>query len=120
MMAVVAPNQNNVLREQLKNKQFNPANPAAYKSTALVNTVAPAITGTLAHPGPLACSTGTYTGQVPYAYNYEWWSPAGKVQTGTSASYTTGVPDEGSVYCIVTAYGTGDFVTVKTAAVTVT
>lgn len=59
-------------------------------ASAPVNTVAPAITGSVAVGSVLTCSTGTWTG-TPTGYTYQWyWADTSAAISGaTSSTYTT-------------------------------
>lgn len=72
-----------------------------------VNTVAPAISGTLAHGSTLTSTTGTWTG-TGIAYSYQWYSGANAVAGATSSTYVTQASDVGNMMtCIVTATNGG-------------
>jgi len=89
--------------------------------TAPVNTLAPAVTGTLIQGQILSCSTGTWTGTAPITYARQWYQalddgsggiltdgsgkPLGDPIVGaTSATYTLVAGDVGDfIFCIVTA-----------------
>lgn len=76
-----------------------PANP--------VNTVAPAITGTITEGNTLTCSTGTWTSQNTIIYAYQW--KRGATNVGTNANtYVLVSGDVGSTMtCVVTATNSG-------------
>jgi len=76
-----------------------------------VNTVAPAITGTIAVGSVATCSTGTWTNS-PSSYNYNWKVAGISVQSSATNTYTP-VPTPGSgdankaLTCVVTATNAG-------------
>lgn len=72
-----------------------------------VNTVAPAISGTLTHGSVLTSTTGTWTG-TGITYSYQWMSAGVPVAGATSSTYTTGTSDVGNMMtCVVTATNGG-------------
>lgn len=72
-----------------------------------VNTVAPAISGTLAHGSTLTTTNGTWTG-TGITYSYQWMSGANAIAGATSSTYVTGTSDVGNmITCVVTASNTG-------------
>ncbi|RWL14897.1 MAG: hypothetical protein EOR57_31620 [Mesorhizobium sp.] len=76
---------------------------AASVATPPVNTVAPAITGTLGVGEVLTCSTGTWTGTATITYSRQWKSDGVNVGTD-SANYTPVSGDaEHDITCVVTA-----------------
>lgn len=75
--------------------------------TPPVNTLAPAISGTLAHGSTLTSTTGTWTGSS-ITYSYQWMSSGVAVAGATSSTYVTQVSDVGDmITCVVTASNTG-------------
>ena len=73
-------------------------------STAPVNTVAPAITGTAQEGQTLSCSTGTWTGTAPITYTYQWYRGASAIGSATNSTYTLVTADVGqNIKCTVTA-----------------
>jgi hypothetical protein len=74
---------------------------ASYLSSP-VNTVAPAVTGTVQSRQTLSTTTGTWTGS-PTSYSYQWKREATNVGTNSN-SYTLVTADVGSTMtCVVTA-----------------
>lgn len=74
---------------------------------APLNTVAPAISGTLAHGSTLTATNGTWTGSS-ITYSYQWMSSGVAVPGATSSTYVTQVSDVGDMMtCVVTASNTG-------------
>lgn len=75
--------------------------------TAPVNTVAPAISGTLAHGSTLTSTTGTWTGSS-ITYSYQWYGAGAAISGATSSTYVTQASDVGNmITCVVTASNTG-------------
>lgn len=72
--------------------------------TVPVNTVAPAISGTVLPGETLSCSSGTWTGSNDFTYSYSWKLNGDDVGTDSS-EYTIPVDaDNGDeIYCVVTA-----------------
>ena len=72
------------------------------------NTVAPAITGTEEAGETLTCSSGTWTGEAPISYAYQWYRTGiGAIGGATSSTYDLTNLDAGfTIYCIVTASNT--------------
>lgn len=74
---------------------------------APVNTVAPAISGTLAHGSTLTSTTGTWTGSS-ITYSYQWYGAGVAISGATSSTYITQASDVGNmITCVVTASNTG-------------
>lgn len=69
-----------------------------------VNTSPPMISGT-AHGGqPLSCSTGSWTGNPPPTFSYQWLSDGVPIGGATGTGYTVQTVDEGhTLSCRVTA-----------------
>ena len=90
---------------------------AAYKgvaSSAPVNTVAPAVTGTTTVGSVLTTTNGTWTGDVSSGYTYQWQrdntggGSYSNIGSATASTYTLVDADDGcNVRCVVTATGTG-------------
>jgi hypothetical protein len=79
-------------------------NPVASGSTAPVNTVAPAVTGTAAVGQVLTCSQGTWTGTPTPTYAYQWLRGGSNISGATSSTYTVISGDSGTTLsCRVTA-----------------
>jgi hypothetical protein len=78
----------------------------ASDSNAPVNTVAPAISGTLVVGNVLSCSTGTWTsdtGIIP-PYTYQWYRGLTLIVGATNNTYTLVQADAGqNIKCVVTA-----------------
>lgn len=78
---------------------------------APVNTVAPAITGTLEVGYTLTCSTGTWTGGAT-SYTYQWQrvnDSTADISGATSSTYVITSSDCGHILqCVVTALKTND------------
>lgn len=67
------------------------------------NTVAPAITGTVATGSELTCSQGTWTNS-PTSYTYQWKRDNVNIGSATANTYTLVEADEGTaIKCTVTA-----------------
>ena len=60
---------------------------ATVKSSAPVNTVAPAVTGTASIGSTLSCSTGTWTGDATINYTYQWQHVTTNISGATSSTY---------------------------------
>lgn len=70
----------------------------------LVNTVAPAITGTTQEGQIVTCSTGTWTGTAPITYAYQWKRNGSNIGSATNSTYTLVTADVSqSITCQVTA-----------------
>jgi hypothetical protein len=66
-------------------------------------TVMPVISGSLAHPAPLSCTTGTWTNS-PTSYTYQWYRAGTAIAGATASTYTTAAADVGQILaCNVTA-----------------
>ena len=80
---------------------------SAPPSPTPVNTVAPAVTGTLTAGSTLTSTTGTWTNS-PSSYTYQWYySTNTPISGATSSTYVTQTGDVGdSIYCQVTATNT--------------
>ena len=83
-------------------------------STAPVNTVAPAVTGTTTVGQVLSTTNGTWTGDVSSGYTYQWARDAqgsggySSIGSATASTYTLVDADDGChIKCTVTATGTG-------------
>lgn len=91
---------------------------------APVNTVRPVISGTFVLGGTLSCTTGTWTGEEPITYAYQWayallddndevllvsGDPIGVAIPGaTSSTYVIGAEyDDDFLFCVVTATNDG-------------
>lgn len=78
----------------------------ASDSNAPINTVAPAISGTLVVGNVLTCSTGTWTsdtGIIP-PYTYQWYRGLTLIVGATNNTYTLVQADAGqNIKCVVTA-----------------
>jgi hypothetical protein len=78
----------------------------ASDSNAPINTVAPAISGTLVVGNVLSCSTGTWTsdtGIIP-PYTYQWYRGATLIVGETNNTYTLVALDmDENIKCVVTA-----------------
>jgi len=82
---------------------------SAVNVIAPVNTVAPVISGTAVVGQTLTSTTGTWTGDLPISYSYQW--KRGATNIGTNAStYTLVQADAGNIInitCVVTATNAG-------------
>ena len=73
-------------------------------TSAPVNTVAPAVTGTATFGQTLSCSTGTWTGIPTPTYTYQWQRVTTNISGATSSTYVLVQADVGStIRCVVTA-----------------
>jgi hypothetical protein len=74
-------------------------------SSAPVNTVAPAVTGTTSVGQTLSSTTGTWTGLPAPTFTYQWYrSPSTAISGETSSTYVLAVADVGNtIFCRVTA-----------------
>jgi len=69
-----------------------------------VNTVAPAITGTPEPDEILTCSQGTWTGDAPITYAYQWYRSTVLIPGEIATNYTVLLTDVGEdIGCVVTA-----------------
>lgn len=76
---------------------------AIVASGSPVNTVAPAITGTLATGSVQTCSTGTWTGDATITFGYQWKAAGVNISGETASTYTLVEGDEGvAITCVVT------------------
>jgi len=81
----------------------------AYDATAPAaqapaNTILPAVTGTPTTGQQLTCSTGTWTGDAPITYAYQWQRNGVNIGGATASTYTLQEIDEGNlIRCVVTA-----------------
>ena len=86
------------------------------------NTVTPTISGTLVVGNVLTCSTGTWTGNTPITYAYQWLRNGQVISGATSNTYTSVTADIGqNITCRVSAtntYGTGAQITTSAVVVT--
>jgi hypothetical protein len=72
--------------------------------TSVVNTVAPAITGTAQEGQTVTCSTGTWTGTPTITYSYQWKRNGSNITSATNSTYTLVTADVSqSITCTVTA-----------------
>lgn len=88
----------------------------------LVNSVAPAITGTAQVGQTLTVSNGTWTGVTPDSYERQWRKGGVNIPGATNNTYVPVVGDVGAVIsCVVTAskdgYDDGSAVSNNTSAV---
>jgi hypothetical protein len=73
-----------------------------------VNTVAPAISGDPAVGSLLTSTQGTWTGDAPISYAYQWRADGASISGATSQIYTTLIGDVGkAITCRVTATNPG-------------
>ena len=73
-------------------------------TSAPVNTVAPAVTGTATFGSTLSCTTGTWTGIPTPTYTYQWQRVTTPISGATSSTYVLVQADVGStIRCVVTA-----------------
>lgn len=83
-----------------------------------VNTVLPAITGSLYAGATLTCSTGTWAGATSFAY--QWKRDGTPIGGETAATHVAVLADEGtSVTCAVAATGPGGTTSADSAGVTI-
>jgi surface protein len=69
-----------------------------------VNTVAPAVTGTTKVGETLSCTEGTWTGNAPITYTYQWKRGSTNISGATSATYVLASADfTENITCDVTA-----------------
>lgn len=61
-------------------------------------SVAPAITGTAQVGETLTCSAGTFTGDAPLAYDYQWFANGVAVQGANAATYELTDKDFGKIF----------------------
>lgn len=61
-------------------------------------SVAPAITGTAEVGETLTCSAGTFTGDAPLAYDYQWFANGVAVQGANAATYELTDKDLGKIF----------------------
>ena len=79
------------------------------------NTVLPAVTGNAQVGSLLSCTQGTWTGQAPITYVYQWKADTVNIAGATNATYTTLAGDVGkTITCRVTASNVGG-VTIATS-----
>jgi len=72
--------------------------------TSVVNTVAPAITGTAQEGQTVTCSTGTWTGTPTITFAYQWKRNGSNIGSATNSTYTLVTADVSqSITCQVTA-----------------
>jgi hypothetical protein len=87
-------------------QQYFIANNLCSDGNAPINTVAPAISGTLVVGNVLSCSTGTWTsdtGIIP-PYTYQWYRGLTLIVGATNNTYTLVQADAGqNIKCVVTA-----------------
>jgi hypothetical protein len=87
-------------------QQYFIANNLCSDGNAPINTVPPAISGTLVVGNVLTCSTGTWTsdtGIIP-PYTYQWYRGATLLVGATNNTYTLVQADAGqNIKCVVTA-----------------
>ena len=91
-------------------------------SSAPVNTVAPAVTGTTTVGQTLTSTTGTWTGLPTPTFTYQWQRVTTNISAATSSTYVLVAADVGStIRCVVTATNTAGAVSANsnnTATVT--
>lgn len=81
---------------------------AAIATSVPVNSVSPSVSGTAKVGGTLTCSTGTWTGEAPISYAYQWQRGTTDISGATSSSYTAVSGDTGfTLRCKVTASNSG-------------
>jgi hypothetical protein len=69
-----------------------------------INSVAPACQATIVNGSTITCNNGTWLGDAPITYTYQWYDGANPVVGRTAATYATVVGDVGKVlHCRVTA-----------------
>jgi hypothetical protein len=73
-------------------------------SVGPINTVAPVVSGTAQVRQTLSCTTGTWTGNAPITYAYQWQSNTTNIVGATSSTYIIDSAYVGTtIRCIVTA-----------------
>ena len=73
-------------------------------SSAPVNTVAPAVSGTATRGQTLSSTTGTWTGAPTPTFTYQWQRAGSNISGETSSTYTLVTADVGNaIRCVVTA-----------------
>jgi hypothetical protein len=76
----------------------------AFQSQKPANTAAPVVTGTAAKGKTLTCSQGTWSGDKPLTFAYQWTRGGNSIAGATSSTYTVGAADPShSLGCTVTA-----------------
>ena len=85
--------------------------------TAPFNTAAPVISGSTTQGATLTTTTGSWTGDQPITYTYQWRRATSNIAGATSSSYATQPADVGqAVTCRVTATnGAGSLVATSNA-----
>lgn len=85
-------------------------------AAAPINTVAPVVSGTLAHGSTLTSTTGTWNPSG--TFTYQWYGAGVALSGATSSTYVTQASDVGNmIYCAVTASSTGAAVTANSNTV---
>jgi len=88
----------------LYNAQFRILNGSSGGGASPVNTVAPVISGSTSLGSVLSSTTGTWTGDTPITYAYQWLRNGSPISGATSSTYTIVVADSAaSITCVVTA-----------------
>jgi len=83
------------------------------------NIVLPAVTGTPTTGQQLACSQGSWTGDAPITYTYQWQRNGINIGGATANVYTLQEIDEGNqIRCVVTATNSVSVVTANSNAIT--
>lgn len=68
------------------------------------NTVAPVVSGTATEGQTLSCTTGTWTGDTPIVYTYQWQHGTTNISGATSSTYVISASYVGeTIRCRVTA-----------------
>lgn len=65
---------------------------------APVLTASPAVTGTAEVGETLTCSTGTFTGDAPITYDYQWFANGVAVQGANTSTYELSSSDIGKIF----------------------
>jgi hypothetical protein len=68
------------------------------------NAVAPVVTGSATVGQLLSCTTGTWSGEPPITYTYQWYADASPISAATNSTYPIISADAGkTLFCRVTA-----------------
>lgn len=77
---------------------------AAGGSSPPSNTVAPVVSGTAMVGVTLSCTTGTWVGDAPISYAYQWQRSGVNISGATGSTYSLVLADQSAtVRCVVTA-----------------
>lgn len=84
------------------------------------NSIAPQISGNTWSGQVLTCTTGTWTGSMPFTYAYQWLADGTPISGATNSTYTIAVGVGVDVTCEVTASNVAGADSVETSAITTT